>query len=157
MCFFFSDFFSSDKQNRDSKKIFKHCNDKVSTYPGNYCLSPYFSFMFHFYSHTKQIHHKQDRWVSLSHYFLLWVQESVPNIHRVMWCLMHNTQTINNMMIYPTWSASIRTVFKLNFLSQKLKRSSKLGPSRSITIILCSFSVPYHLKNIKHESIFTTM
>ena len=31
------------------------------------------------------------------------------------------------------WSASIRTVFIVNLLEQKLKRSSRLGPKRSIT------------------------
>lgn len=34
------------------------------------------------------------------------------------------------------WSASISTVLRLNFLLQKLNRSSKLGPSRSMTITL---------------------
>lgn len=34
------------------------------------------------------------------------------------------------------WSASSRTVLRLNFLEQKLKRSSRLGPSSSITITL---------------------
>eukprot|EP00960_Hanusia_phi_P075133 768377-Hanusia_phi.AAC.5 len=33
-------------------------------------------------------------------------------------------------------SANIKTVFRLNFLEQKLKRSSKLGPRRSMTITL---------------------
>jgi hypothetical protein len=34
------------------------------------------------------------------------------------------------------WSASMSTVFRLNFRLQKLKRSSKLGPSRSMTMTL---------------------
>lgn len=34
------------------------------------------------------------------------------------------------------WSASRRTVFRLNFREQKLNRSSRLGPSSSITITL---------------------
>ena len=42
------------------------------------------------------------------------------------------------------WSASISTVFTVNLLLQKLKRSSKLGPSRSMTITLYSPSIPYH-------------
>lgn len=33
----------------------------------------------------------------------------------------------------------------MNLREQKLKRSSKLGPRRSITNTLYSFSVPYHL------------
>lgn len=32
-----------------------------------------------------------------------------------------------------TWSASISTVFIVNLLEQKLKRSSRLGPNRSMT------------------------
>lgn len=32
-----------------------------------------------------------------------------------------------------TWSASIRTVFMVKRREQKLNRSSRLGPSRSIT------------------------
>jgi len=35
-----------------------------------------------------------------------------------------------------SWSARRRTVLRENFLLQKLKRSSKLGPRRSITIAL---------------------
>ena len=31
------------------------------------------------------------------------------------------------------WSANMRTVFMVNLLEQKLKRSSKLGPKRSMT------------------------
>lgn len=34
------------------------------------------------------------------------------------------------------WSASIRTVFRLNFRLQKLKRSSRLGPNKSRTMTL---------------------
>ena len=34
------------------------------------------------------------------------------------------------------WSASMRTVFIVNLLEQKLKRSSRLGPRRSITSTL---------------------
>lgn len=34
------------------------------------------------------------------------------------------------------WSASSKTVLRLNFLEQKLKRSSRLGPRSSITITL---------------------
>jgi len=34
------------------------------------------------------------------------------------------------------WSASSRTVLRLNFREQKLNRSSRLGPSSSITITL---------------------
>ena len=34
------------------------------------------------------------------------------------------------------WSASSRTVFRLNFREQKLNRSSRLGPNNSITITL---------------------
>jgi hypothetical protein len=34
------------------------------------------------------------------------------------------------------WSASMRTVFRLNFRLQKLKRSSRLGPRRSSTMTL---------------------
>ena len=44
-----------------------------------------------------------------------------------------------------SWSANNRTVFKLKRLEQKLKRSSKLGPSNSITITLKSPSDPHHL------------
>lgn len=40
------------------------------------------------------------------------------------------------------WSASIRTVFKLNFLLFKLKRSSRLGPNKEITMTWCCPSVP---------------
>lgn len=39
------------------------------------------------------------------------------------------------------WSMIIKTVFKLNFLPQKVKRSSRDGPNKSITIILYSPSV----------------
>jgi hypothetical protein len=35
-----------------------------------------------------------------------------------------------------SWSASIKTVLRLNFRLQKLNRSSRLGPSRSSTITL---------------------
>jgi hypothetical protein len=35
-----------------------------------------------------------------------------------------------------SWSASMRTVLRLNFLLQKLNKSSRDGPSRSITITL---------------------
>ena len=45
-----------------------------------------------------------------------------------------------------TWSASIRTVFIENLREQKLKRSSRLGPRRSMTNALYSFSCPYHLQ-----------
>ena len=44
-----------------------------------------------------------------------------------------------------SWSASNSTVLRLNRLEQKLKRSSKLGPSNSITITLKSPSEPHHL------------
>lgn len=40
------------------------------------------------------------------------------------------------------WSANIRTVFIVNRREQKLKRSSREGPSRSITRTLYSFSWP---------------
>ncbi len=42
------------------------------------------------------------------------------------------------------WSASMSTVLTENFRLQKLKRSSKLGPSRSMTMTLYSPSTPYH-------------
>ena len=41
-----------------------------------------------------------------------------------------------------SWSASRRTVLRLSFLLQKLKRSSRLGPNSSITITLYSPSHP---------------
>ena len=44
-----------------------------------------------------------------------------------------------------SWSARSRTVFKLNLREQKLKRSSRLGPSNSMTITLKSPSDPHHL------------
>lgn len=42
------------------------------------------------------------------------------------------------------WSASISTVLTENLRLQKLNRSSRLGPSRSMTITLYSPSTPYH-------------
>jgi hypothetical protein len=39
----------------------------------------------------------------------------------------------------------MRTVFKENFLLQKLKRSSRLGPNKSRTKTLYSPSTPNHL------------
>ena len=44
-----------------------------------------------------------------------------------------------------SWSASRRTVFRLNLLEQKLNKSSREGPSSSITITLKSPSDPHHL------------
>ena len=43
-----------------------------------------------------------------------------------------------------SWSASSNTVFKLNLLEQKLNKSSKEGPSSSMTITLKSPSDPHH-------------
>lgn len=54
--------------------------------------------------------------------------------------------TIKITKLFPTiWSASNRTVLRLNFLEQKLKRSSRLGLNNSITITLQSPSAPHHL------------
>lgn len=44
------------------------------------------------------------------------------------------------------WSASIRTVFMVKRRLQKLKRSSREGPKRSITKILYCCSWPNHLE-----------
>ena len=41
--------------------------------------------------------------------------------------------TILILVYYSTWSASMSTVFIVKRLEQKLKRSSKLGPNKSIT------------------------
>ena len=46
-----------------------------------------------------------------------------------------------------TWSTSISTVFMVSCLPQKLNRSSSDGPSRSITSMLYSFSIPNHLQH----------
>ena len=43
------------------------------------------------------------------------------------------------------WSASMRTVLSENFLSQKLNRSSRLGPNKSMTRMQYSCSIPNHL------------
>jgi hypothetical protein len=43
--------------------------------------------------------------------------------------------------ISTSWSASMRTVLRLNLRLQKLKRSSRLGPNNSITITLKSPSI----------------
>jgi hypothetical protein len=40
------------------------------------------------------------------------------------------------------WSANSKTVLRENFLLQKLNKSSKEGPSKSITIVLYSNSAP---------------
>uniref|UniRef100_A0A6B0U6B5 Uncharacterized protein n=1 Tax=Ixodes ricinus TaxID=34613 RepID=A0A6B0U6B5_IXORI len=42
------------------------------------------------------------------------------------------------------WSKSISTVFIVKRLEQKLNRSSRLGPSRSMTRTLYERSVPNH-------------
>eukprot|EP00983_Pelagomonas_calceolata_P054091 1143560-Pelagomonas_calceolata.AAC.8 len=51
------------------------------------------------------------------------------------------------LLLAPTiWSASMMTVLMENLRLQKLKRSSRLGPSRSMTMTLYSPSTPYHFK-----------
>jgi len=42
----------------------------------------------------------------------------------------------NKKTFLTSWSTSIRTVLRLNFLLQRLNKSSRLGPKRSITITL---------------------
>lgn len=54
----------------------------------------------------------------------------------LFWCLF-SAQSLT------IWSASMSTLFTVSFLLQKLNRSSKLGPSRSITMTLYSPSIPY--------------
>lgn len=56
-----------------------------------------------------------------------------------------NVWQADRKLARPTWSANMSTVFIVNFLEQKLKRSSKLGPSKSITNTLYSLSWPNHL------------
>ena len=57
--------------------------------------------------------------------------------------MSHSIQLIQPLTI---WSASMTTVLTENLRLQKLKRSSKLGPNKSMTITLYSPSTPYHLR-----------
>ena len=59
--------------------------------------------------------------------------------------VVHNIKKCPVCYCDTIWSASIKTVFKENFLPQKLNRSSRLGPNKSITRTLYSPSIPYHL------------
>lgn len=63
---------------------------------------------------------------------LLWSWGATALIYRVKGACVC-VKGIHSLTI---WSASSRTVLRLNLREQKLKRSSKLGPSSSITITL---------------------
>ena len=93
-----------------------------------------------FFAQT-EINAVQNMWIfSDSNQKILWLNVSVD----VIFCMKELHFLDLSYSKSTIWSASMSTVLRLNFLVHAEKRSSRLGPSNSMTTTLQRFSHPNH-------------